>query len=86
MRIICYVYDADHHCESCMLKRFGPNAKTLIWNGVLRDGEDNEVTPLYDIETSDYIAQNGSLACGDCLEILEEPAFDYYSLPLEDDV
>lgn len=56
MRVIAYIYEADHHCPECAVKKFGQELDSAV------DFEGNEVTPLYDIEVYEDIF------CGKCFK------------------
>lgn len=62
---IAYTYEADHHCESCTVARFGST-----------EGEDREGNQVGAVFSWDewYNIGYGSqtLGCGDCFAILDE--------------
>lgn len=73
MKLVGYIYEADHHCIACTLKRHAtqPFALTdplhlgpgLDENGLpyaATDSEGNSVYPLFDTEETEPIF------CGDC--------------------
>jgi hypothetical protein len=73
---IAYVYEADHHCESCTEARFGRSESGFVAEGAT-DSEGNEVGALFSWDewyANDVYEGNprAVLACGTCGEIIEE--------------
>ncbi len=74
MSTFAYTYDADHHCESCALARFGRDEAGWITG---EDSEGNEVGSIAGWETTpgydDHDFDDGPFvfACGTCGHIIE---------------
>lgn len=59
-KVVGYSYEADYHCVSCAIERFGDPD-----NPELEDSEGNPIHPLF----LDQL--EGGKYCGDCLEEIE---------------
>ena len=72
---IAYTYDADHHCESCALARFGRDERGDI---VGTDSEGNEigaVAPWDEWWTGDNY-ECEVMCCGDCDDVITRTCAD----------
>lgn len=83
MDVLCYTYDADHHCVECTKKYihewFCPDSAKMFYNGdtQLEDGEGNPIRAMLDNEewyANDIYDGNtkATLTCGTCGELIEE--------------
>ena len=71
---IAYAYDADIHCESCSIRRYGIDGPGRPWvreNAVDREG--NPVHPVFPDDAPWTYSPDGShrLWCGTCGECIE---------------
>jgi hypothetical protein len=80
MKVICYTYDADHHCEECMVNMLWNRGQpymflsyddVIAWSEKAKDSEGNPIHPMFDTEewyANDIFEGNKSatLNCGDC--------------------
>ena len=61
MKIIAFTYEADYHCPTCAIKRFG---QTIMADSRgLRDSEGNEPHAVF--STDEILNEE---CCGDCFE------------------
>jgi hypothetical protein len=67
MTLLCYTYEADHHCEACTDKRFP---------GIPEDAVDNEGNVIGAVFSWDEwhqgTGEDETLACSDCGGVLDE--------------
>lgn len=67
---IAYTYEADHHCESCALERFGRDEYGDI-TGTDSEGNEVGVVAPWD-EWQQQLEEAETLACGTCGGVIEE--------------
>ena len=60
-KIVAYTYEADLHCVSCAMERFGPGST---------DSTDNEGNPVHAVFDTDEI-EDPDAGCGTCAEPLD---------------
>ena len=71
MAPIAYTYEADHHCYSCTMKRFGTTDLDEDDVPVL-DSEGNTIGAVWSWDEWFNIGSGDqTLNCGDCFDILD---------------
>ena len=77
IKIVCYTYEADHHCTSCAMERF-PEMTELDNNGAT-DNEGNSIGVVFSTDSDFHNnALFGGVECGTCFdEILESESGHY---------